>query len=139
MRSAATRDAVLPLRPAPKDVSRGDCGLPPWALVLSTYKRRDVLMLCLQAVLARPDPFGRAVSTTKTGVIGALDPPECVEAFALARLCPGCEECPQPGKFCICDDVEGNGNIERIRAHATAMIAMGDMIYYVPNAVNLHF
>jgi len=50
-----------------------------------------------------------------------------------------CAECPEPGKFCICNDVEGSGNIERIRAHATAMIAMGDMIHYVPNAVNLHF
>jgi len=50
-----------------------------------------------------------------------------------------CAECPEPGKFCICDDVEGSGNIERIRAQATAMIAMGDMVHYVPNALNFHF
>ncbi len=51
MRPAATRDSVFPLRPAKTDVT-----LPEWALVLSTYRRRDVLMLCLQAALAQTRP-----------------------------------------------------------------------------------
>jgi glycosyltransferase involved in cell wall biosynthesis len=50
-----------------------------------------------------------------------------------------CAECPEPGRFCICDDAEGSANIARIREYATAMIAMGDMIPYVPDARNFHF
>jgi hypothetical protein len=50
-----------------------------------------------------------------------------------------CIECPQPMKFCLCDDIEGKANMARIRAHATAMIAMGDMLAYVPGARNMHY
>jgi SAM-dependent methyltransferase len=50
-----------------------------------------------------------------------------------------CAECPDPGRFCICDDAEGSGNIGRIREHATAMIAMGDMLAYVPGAHNTSY
>ena len=50
-----------------------------------------------------------------------------------------CAECPEPMKFCMCDDVEGRDNIARIGASATMMMAMGDMLAYVPDARNLHF
>ncbi|MGO4573055.1 hypothetical protein [Microvirga sp. 2TAF3] len=50
-----------------------------------------------------------------------------------------CAECPQPGQFCMCDDTEGSGNIGRIGKYATEMLAMGDMLAYVPGATNLHF
>jgi glycosyltransferase involved in cell wall biosynthesis len=56
MRSTATRDAVLPLRAAPQKLNASDKSLPPWALVLSTYRRREVLMLCLTAAVNQSCP-----------------------------------------------------------------------------------
>lgn len=65
MRSAAARDAVFPLCSAPKKMKvedghkagpYGEAELPAWALVLCTYRRRDVLMLCLQAALGQTSP-----------------------------------------------------------------------------------
>jgi hypothetical protein len=50
-----------------------------------------------------------------------------------------CIDCPEPMKFCMCDDAEGCDNIARIRASATMMMAMGDMLAYVPDARNFHF
>lgn len=50
-----------------------------------------------------------------------------------------CAECPEPGRFCTCDDEEGAGNIARIREHATGMLAMGDMLSYVSGARNLNY
>ena len=50
-----------------------------------------------------------------------------------------CAECPEPGRFCVCDDAEGASNIERIGEHATAMVAMGDMLAYVPAARNVSY
>lgn len=50
-----------------------------------------------------------------------------------------CMDCPEPGKFCICDDEEGRENIRNIAEYATRSIAMGDMKTYVPDAVDLHF
>lgn len=50
-----------------------------------------------------------------------------------------CAECPEAMKFCICDDEEGERNVARIRESATAMIAMGDMLAYIPGARNLHY
>jgi glycosyltransferase involved in cell wall biosynthesis len=43
------------------DVRRDGAPLPAWGLVLSTYKRRDVLMLCLQAALAQTRPPAEVV------------------------------------------------------------------------------
>jgi hypothetical protein len=43
-----------------------------------------------------------------------------------------CSVCPEPGKFCICDDDRGTSNIRATAAAATAMIAMADMPRYVP-------
>ena len=50
-----------------------------------------------------------------------------------------CADCPEPGRFCMCDDTEGSANISRISTEATAMMAMGDMLSYVPGARNFHF
>jgi len=50
-----------------------------------------------------------------------------------------CAECPEPGRFCTCDDGRGTGNIEAIRQHATALVSMGDMLAYVPAARNMHY
>jgi hypothetical protein len=50
-----------------------------------------------------------------------------------------CAECPEPGRFCVCDDLEGDGNIAHIRKYATAMVAMGDMAAYVPGSHNLSY
>lgn len=50
-----------------------------------------------------------------------------------------CMDCPEPGKFCTCDDTVGKANITRIRHYATAMCAMGDMTAYVPDCTNLHY
>ncbi len=50
-----------------------------------------------------------------------------------------CMHCPEPGKFCICDDPAGFANIDAIEKYATAMLAMGDMIAYVPHCQNFHF
>jgi hypothetical protein len=50
-----------------------------------------------------------------------------------------CAECPEPMKFCMCSDEEGERNISTIRNSATTMIAMGDMLAYVPEARNLHY
>jgi glycosyltransferase involved in cell wall biosynthesis len=50
-----------------------------------------------------------------------------------------CAECPEPGRFCTCDDERGAGNIEMIRQHATALVSMGDMLAYAPGAWNIHY
>jgi hypothetical protein len=50
-----------------------------------------------------------------------------------------CVECPEPKKFCMCDETLGRENIARIRQYATEMMAMGDMIHYVPGCRNFHF
>src|SRR5262249_3040550 len=50
-----------------------------------------------------------------------------------------CIDCPEPGRFCICDDAAGRQNVDAIARHATAMLAMGDMLAYVPSARELHF
>ncbi len=50
-----------------------------------------------------------------------------------------CMHCPEPGKFCVCDGAAGAANIRTIELYATRMLAMGDMLAYVPSAENLHF
>ena len=50
-----------------------------------------------------------------------------------------CAECPEPGRFCTCDDERGAANIEMIRQHATALVSMGDMLAYAPGAWNIHY
>lgn len=50
-----------------------------------------------------------------------------------------CIDCPEPTRFCFCDDEQGRANIECIRQYATAMIAVGDMLPYVPGARDFCF
>lgn len=50
-----------------------------------------------------------------------------------------CKECPEPGKFCVCDDNSGSRQMQEMCSKATAAIALGDMLTYVPNARNMHY
>jgi hypothetical protein len=50
-----------------------------------------------------------------------------------------CVDCPEPGRFCVCDDNVGRLNTSEISQYATSMIAMGDMLTYVPDPTELHF
>jgi hypothetical protein len=50
-----------------------------------------------------------------------------------------CVECPEPGRFCTCDDEKGARNIAAIRQHATALLSMGDMLTYARGARNMHY
>jgi hypothetical protein len=50
-----------------------------------------------------------------------------------------CADCPEPGRFCTCDDERGARNIEAVQRHATALISMGDMLAYAPDALNIHY
>src|SRR5262249_42552999 len=50
-----------------------------------------------------------------------------------------CVDCPDPGRFCMCEDVVGSQNVAIIKRYATAMLAMGDMLAYVPDAIELLF
>lgn len=52
------------------------------------------------------------------------------------NLCAGC---PEPGKFCQCDDHAGVRNMSAISQHAAALVSMGDMLAYMPGARNLHY
>jgi hypothetical protein len=50
-----------------------------------------------------------------------------------------CQECPQPGRFCICKTEDLNSSLERLEGRVTARIAMGDMVSYVPGCRNMHY
>ena len=50
-----------------------------------------------------------------------------------------CVECPEPGRFCTCDDEKGARNVDAIRQHATALVSMGDMLTYARDARNMHY
>lgn len=50
-----------------------------------------------------------------------------------------CKDCPTPRRFCICDTEEASRNIEGIRPYANAMVAMADMIHFVPGCRNFHY
>ncbi|MCA9290978.1 MAG: glycosyltransferase [Phycisphaerales bacterium] len=45
-----------------------------------------------------------------------------------------CTNCPSPGRLCICDDVAGAAQYARVRAAASAVFSMGDMIEYTPGS-----
>jgi hypothetical protein len=47
-----------------------------------------------------------------------------------------CTTCPEPGRFCICDEVAGAKQQSMLRAHATAIFALGDMVHYTPGSRN---
>jgi hypothetical protein len=50
-----------------------------------------------------------------------------------------CMHCDQVNVNCICDDEEGARKQAVYQQYATATIAMGDMMAYVPNARNLNY
>jgi hypothetical protein len=50
-----------------------------------------------------------------------------------------CAECPEPGRYCVCDDTKGRTGVDDVAARATAMVAMADMTAYAPGAVQLDY
>ncbi len=50
-----------------------------------------------------------------------------------------CSECPEIGRYCICDEGCGRDNTDLVSRYATAMLAMGDMCAYVPGHREQHF
>lgn len=49
-----------------------------------------------------------------------------------------CRDCPRPGDYCACS--EDNAPIMAgMSGRATAAVALGDMLVYVPNARNMHY
>jgi hypothetical protein len=50
-----------------------------------------------------------------------------------------CYDCPAPMKFCQCDEAAGRANVERIGQYANAMVALGDMVEYVPGCRNFYY
>ena len=47
-----------------------------------------------------------------------------------------CTACPEPGKFCVCDDDRGAVLHAILRKYATAIFALGDMVHYTPGSRN---
>ncbi len=47
-----------------------------------------------------------------------------------------CTDCTQVGKACICDRVQGERNVARLRANGAVLFSMGDMIEYTPGSRN---
>ncbi len=50
-----------------------------------------------------------------------------------------CTECPEPGKFCICDYSTAQRNFLSIRQTAKAVFSMGDMIHDTPGSITNAF
>ena len=50
-----------------------------------------------------------------------------------------CSECPDPGAFCVCDDVGGGEMLGVIREHSTAVIAHGLAMKIIPGARNIPY
>jgi glycosyltransferase involved in cell wall biosynthesis len=66
--------------------------------------------------------YGADVRTRKATL--ALGEPNC------------CTMCPEPGRFCVCDDGEGAKRQATLRANATRIFALGDMVHYTPGSHN---
>lgn len=47
-----------------------------------------------------------------------------------------CTACPDPGRFCICDDERGAKHQAMLRRYATQIFALGDMVHYTPGSRN---
>jgi hypothetical protein len=47
-----------------------------------------------------------------------------------------CTDCTQVGKACICDPIQGERNMARLRANGAVLFSMGDMIEYTPGSRN---
>ena len=50
-----------------------------------------------------------------------------------------CSECPDPGTFCVCDDIGGSEMLRVIREHSTAVIAHGLSMKIIPGARNIPY
>jgi hypothetical protein len=50
-----------------------------------------------------------------------------------------CQECPEPGKYCICSTELLDSSLANLARGATAQIAMGDMVAYVPGCRDMHY
>lgn len=50
-----------------------------------------------------------------------------------------CMHCPEPGRHCICDDEAGARVLDTIDQYATAMLASGLSVDYIPNSYELHY
>jgi hypothetical protein len=50
-----------------------------------------------------------------------------------------CRDCPEPTRFCVCDDIVGSEHMAKTVERATAVVALGDMIAYAPQARNIHY
>lgn len=50
-----------------------------------------------------------------------------------------CVECPEPGRFCVCDEARGKAALDTAKRTALAVVTMADMTAYVPEGVNLHY
>lgn len=59
------------------------------------------------------------------------------ETLALGRW-NFCADCPEPRKFCACGE-EFAPIMAAMREKATAAVALGDMLAYVPRARNMHY
>jgi hypothetical protein len=45
-----------------------------------------------------------------------------------------CRSCPDPGRFCVCDDERGRAIVAVLDTYVTATIAMADMPRYIPGS-----
>lgn len=119
-----------------------------WLVFAYALLRFDVFhMFCDRGILAPATRMGinpreldilqRAGKRLYTYTYGA-DVRTRQRTLALGRF-NFCMHCPEPGKFCICDDAAGAANVSAIEKRATAMLAMGDMIAYVPRCRDFHF
>lgn len=60
-----------------------------------------------------------------------------VRQSTLALPAPNCcTNCPQPGRFCVCDDRAAEVSQRRIARTATATFSLGDMKRYTPGSIN---
>lgn len=50
-----------------------------------------------------------------------------------------CQDCPEPGRYCVCTSEAQSSSIGRLAGRATAQIAMGDMVDHVPGCLDMHY
>lgn len=50
-----------------------------------------------------------------------------------------CMECPEPGRFCVCDDAGGERMLAEIASRSTEVVATGLSMEQIPGARNLYY
>lgn len=78
--------------------------------------------------------FGKQLYTYAYGA----DVRERTSTLALGRW-NFCAECDDPGKYCICHEGERAASMAPLLPVASAMVAMGDMLTYVPKPYHLNY